>query len=352
MTIENQIPSVTDVGEFALIERIKTLVGSELPPDVILGIGDDCAAIRVAKDRALIATCDMHYEETHFLREHDEDGAETIGRRAVAVNLSDLAAMGATPRFALLSLGFPKNYASANFDRMYKGMVERLREFGAVVIGGNLTSSGQRVVIDIFLLGEAHPDRIMKRNGARAGDRIFVTGQIGTSAAGLRMNRKYILDHVPPYLHYFTRIHNEPEPRIAFGKLLAESKLATSCIDISDGLAADLGHLCSQSNCGARIEWNLIPRHAALHAVLPHIAPFYKGVTEEDLVLHGGEDYELLFTVSAGHPVHKVQAVADATKTEITEIGMMVESARGMLIVAEDGTEQTLEPRGWDHFRR
>ena len=293
--------------EFELIAKIQSILGPTGAP-----IGDDCAILDVPPGEKLLATVDMLVEGIHF-RLEDADPL-TLGRRALAINLSDIAAMGGTPRWCLCSLGLPTTSAfwERFYEGFYEGLAEMARRHGVIVAGGNIARLPERMAIDITVLGSAkHP---ITRNGARPGDHLYVTGPLGRSAAGLRCLLSGNQTH--PAL---VAAHRDPQPRIAEGKALVG--VATSMLDISDGLAQDLGHLCK----GAALTSADIPIDAETRQAAAEL-----GLDALDLALHGGEDYELLYTAPAGAPGIRIGTV----------------TASGLTL---DG--HPLDPRGWDHFR-
>lgn len=297
--------------EFDLIARIEEQLGATGAP-----LGDDCAVLDLPAGERLLATVDMLVEGVHFrLQETDP---VTLGRRALAINLSDIAAMGGTPRWCLVSLGLP---APTPFvQRFYAGLAEMAGRHGVLVAGGNLARLPDRMAIDITVLGSAK--RPVTRNGARPGDGIYVTGPLGRSATGLRCLLRGNRNH--PAL---VAAHRDPQPRVQEGQRLAA--LATAMIDISDGLAQDLGHICERSRVGAHLQSSAIPIDGETRQTAAEL-----GADPLELALHGGEDYELLFTAPPS-------ARADATR-----IGEVRPAAEGLQI---DG--RPLRAEGWDHFR-
>ncbi len=339
--------TLADIGEFGLIERLKRFLPGSLPEDVVLGIGDDCAIIRISDDRVFVVTCDMQVDTVHFRSDHTEP--YVIGRRAMSVNLSDIAAMGATPRFALVSLGLPEALSSDFFDRMYQGLVDRLTEFGGVVIGGNFSRT-DKIIIDLFIIGEAHPDHILTRSGAQPGDRLFVTGCLGSSAAGQLLLSQFDRSALPSTFASLINAHLNPTPRVAFAKKLAEADIATAAIDISDGLAADLGHLCDRSQCDVLVRYGALPFLLELDAAIEWINQNNSITSRESLILQGGEDYELLFTIPASVSLDTLRKIANQTKTLITEIGRIAPRDAGRFLELTDGSNKTLSGSGWDHY--
>lgn len=334
--------TVADVGEFRLIDRIQKLLPKAMHKDLMIGIGDDAAVIRLDDHRAMVVTCDIQVENQHFRLSHISP--YQLGRRAMAVNLSDIAAMGAQPNFALVSLGFPKSFPLADFDALFKGMQDQLANFSASIIGGNLSNTEKDLIIDITLMGEVATDRMLTREGARPGDRIFVTGKLGESGAGFYVLEKYG-QGFPAEFTSFVEKHRQPIPRIEAGKQIAESGFATAMIDISDGIASDLWHICERSHAGAEIQQEKFPVPEGIHKVAS-----ISGKSVLDLTLHSGEDYELLFTLINETPDAIVHSLTQNLGVAMTEIGSMTTKASGYHLIDLTGRRIPIQPSGWDHF--
>ncbi|HEY7832700.1 MAG TPA: thiamine-phosphate kinase [Ktedonobacterales bacterium] len=340
-------------SEFALIARLTAALPRSAA--VALGIGDDAAVLDWQAETQLVATCDALVEGRHFLRASAT--AEQIGRRALAVNLSDIAAMGAEPLFALVSLILPAATDAAWLDDLYRGLRAEAEAFGVVIVGGNIAATAGPLIVDVTLLGQVARGRALTRSGARAGDRLWVTGTVGAAAAGLLTllaPRPTDGPNVGPALEGAIEIvraaHLVPVPRVAEGRALAAAGAATAMLDISDGLAADLGHLCTRSQVGAVVEAAALPVAPATAAV----ARAY-GRDPLDLALFGGEDYELLFTAAPDADERVLAAVQTAGGTA-RAIGWIVagepEAEGGALRLRQaDGTDRALPARGWDHLR-
>ncbi|HKD75583.1 MAG TPA: thiamine-phosphate kinase, partial [Ktedonobacterales bacterium] len=318
--------------------------GLPLPADVVVGVGDDAAVIDLGDDRVLVATCDALVEDVHFrLRTVNP---ESLGRRALAVNLSDCAAMGAIPRFALISLLAPRDTDTALLDAIYAGLRAEAEAYGVAIVGGNVARNPERLILDITLLGMGRRHRLLLRSGARAGDAIGVTGTVGTAAAGLLVVEDGQLAaqiSVEGRATVLQAIHT-PSPRVAAGQWLADHG-ATAAIDISDGLAADLGHLCTASGVGAQIDAATLP-----------IAPVTREVAgatgrkARDLALFGGEDYELLFTVPAEQATALARQLNTAVGVPVTLIGTV--TAESTMILSNQGAMMPLPAKGWNHMAR
>lgn len=327
---------VSSLGEFGLIERLRRFL-DEPDPRVIVGIGDDVAVLEGPGDMLLLATCDIQVEGVHFLRPLITP--YELGRKALAINLSDVASMGGLPDFALVSLALPPDAELDFIDELYRGLKDEAAEAGVKIVGGNIARLPERFVVDVFLIGKVERELFLTCQGAKPGDLLMVTGTLGDSAAGLALLLKGIKEErfAPLY-----RAHLTPKARLREGRALALRKLASSAIDISDGLARDVGHLCDESGVGVLIRLADIPLSDALREAAT--------LLEEDPLkwaISGGEDYQLLFTV----PPDKAHQVRAALRpTPVTEIGVILSPQDGRYILMPDGSKQPLRPEGWDHF--
>lgn len=328
-------------GEFELIDRIVRAL-PEKPSGIVIGPGDDCAGVEVAPGRLLLLTCDTLVEGKHFSRRYL--GPYDLGRRLAAVNLSDIAAMGGLPLYALVSLVLSEEEAGAWTGEMARGVTVELSRFGAHLVGGNLSGAPAGTVADMTLVGEVGKESVLRRSGAREGDAILVTGYLGSSSAGLRL-----LGSAETWDEGFdelARAHVLPDPRIPEGLLLARSGNCTSAIDISDGLSSDLAHLCAASGVGADVNFDELPvleatRRAAALLDLP----------VEKLVLSGGEDYELLFTVPEEHTAVVLSTLGAESGVPVTRIGTITGRDGGIRYLDAGGNELPPPEGGWDHFR-
>ncbi len=335
------------LGEFGLISRFHSLLEYR-SPQTVLGLGDDCAAYQPEPGLLQVLSTDCLVEGIHFtLKTHLP---EILGQKALAVNLSDIAAMGATPKLALISLAIP-NHMSVDFlDRFYKGLNRISQKYKVDLAGGDTVSSLRDFFINISILGEAKKNRLFTRKGAKAGDRIFVTGTLGDSSLGLEILNNPRKKWRGPISHRKTLIqkHLCPEPRIAFSQKLARSKLKiTSMIDISDGLGQDLEHICIESGVGADIRETCLPASEALTKFC-----FINKLDPLNYILSGGEDYELLFTMAPEH-VKKIEALLRTTDLPVKSIGEVTGNPRTINVIGESGISRTLQkPGGFDHFQR
>jgi thiamine-monophosphate kinase len=300
---------------------------------VLTGIGDDCAVLRLLPGQESLVTTDFSLEGIHFRR--DWHPPESVGHRCLARGLSDIAAMGGEPVAAFLSLALPRDLPQSWVRRFARGLINLAEEFRVTLAGGDTAESPNGILADIIVVGTAPKGKSVLRSGARAGDRIFVSGELGGSAAAVARMRKYPKKKQLNPRDY--RRHFYPRPRIELGRLLREKGLPSAMIDISDGLSTDLAHLSEESGVGAEIDASLIPR-----AVVGKPAR----EVDLDLALHGGEDYELLFTVPAGKRLPtQIAGVA------VTQIGHVTRLPR-ILLRTRPNLAYELEPRGWQHFQR
>jgi thiamine-monophosphate kinase len=322
-----------------------TRVVSGPAPGVRVGIGDD-AALATVRTGELALTTDLLVEGSHF--ERRLIAPRDLGYKAIAVNLSDLAAMGASPRFALVSLGLPAAVDAAWVVELYGGMVECSSEYAVSIVGGDL-SRARETTISVTLVGEVPAGRAVLRSGASAGERIAVTGTLGASAAGLLLSRspKDVLSEslTAGWGRQLLHAHERPTPRIGEGETLALSG-ATAMMDLSDGLSRDLPRLCRASGVGAAIRADRVPVAPALAANAKRL-----GIDPLDVALSGGEDYELLAVLPAGVLDDAAERLRDRFGVALTEIGETT-APEGITILGDDGEERPLEPKGWDHFAR
>jgi thiamine-monophosphate kinase len=335
---------ISELGEFGLIARIQKMLPQDVP-GVIVGIGDDVAVLRGNGDNVWLVTCDVQMEGAHFLR--TAVSPRDLGHKALAINLSDIAAKGGTPRFALVSLGLPKDLPVAFIDELYAGLRAAAEASGTGIIGGNISGSQLGFFIDLFLIGEAPEKDVLLRSGARPGDRILVTGSLGDAAAGAALCLDPNLAGPKGYCRAAAQRFNRPTPRLQEGRLIAHSHLATAMLDISDGLAGDLGHLCERSAVGARVHADRLPVHAANRKLSQEAQG-----DEWHFSICGGEDYELLFTASPERASGLAEEITAATGTPVAVIGEILSAGEGRQFVLPDGRTVPLEPKAWDHLKQ
>ena len=315
--------------EKALIDRIRRM--SRAGTQVVRGIGDDCAVIRLSDGEEAIVTTDYTLEGIHFRREwHPPDA---VGHRCLTRGLSDIAAMGGKPIAAFLSLALPRGLPQRWVDLFLRGLLKLARRFNLTLAGGDIAQSPGGVLADIVVLGSVPRGKALLRSEAKPGDLIYVTGALGESAATLAELFSGKSRGTPVR---FPR-HFRPDPRLEVGRILREEGIANAAIDLSDGLSTDLSHICEESRVGAEIDEKRIPR---ARAGKPRLS------VPLNLALHGGEDYELLFTAPASKRVP-----AYIARVPITRIGKIV---RGNMItlLTTTGTRRKLMPRGWEHLSK
>jgi thiamine-monophosphate kinase len=323
---------VWELGEFGLIELIAETVGKATRHDLILGIGDDTAAWRTDKSIQL-GTTDILIQNVHFTL--DIATWKELGWKALAVNISDIAAMGGTPIFAMVSLGLPPETEVDNVVELYRGMKEIAPKFDVDIVGGNI-SRAPVVIIDVSLIGKA--DVLLTRSAAGDGDQIAVTGYLGLAAAGLKLlkSRRRLDSKTTAF---FREAHLRPRPRVAEGQILVQHGVKAA-IDISDGLLSDLTHICKASRVGAKLWINKLPIHALLRSAFKR--------EWLRLALSGGEDYELLFTARS----EVIAKLTEIMSSPVTVIGEIVSDAPGQVtLLDEQGKVVKWDERGWDHFK-
>jgi len=330
---------LAEVGEAGILEAIQRIV-TPTDPAVVVGIGDDAAVVQCRADRHLIATCDIQIDGVHFRRA--SAAPYEIGWKAMAINLSDLAAMGGVPRFALISLALPAELSLRWVEELYRGLTEMGSAYGIAVIGGNLSRTAGPITVDVTLLGEVEEGAVVRRTGARAGDRLLVTGTLGASGAGRRLVEQGIQ---LPGRDVLMAAHLRPSPRVHEGRTAALSALATAMIDLSDGLATDLSRLCDVNNLGVRIDAGALPIADEVRSAAAAL-----GIDALDCALFGGEDYELLMASPPAQAGALVDRITSETGTPVTIIGTFVPSEEGRQVITHRGSVP-LAPQGWDHFQ-
>ncbi len=334
------------MNEFDFIRKIREQARSRpASSDLVCGIGDDAAVFKPSTGSNVVVSADLLIEDIDF--RHDYTTPNLLGHKALAVSLSDLAAMGARPRWAMLSLGVQTGVWNAEFtDGFYEGFFSLADRYDVKLIGGDVSRSPDRTVIDSMVFGECEPDRPIRRSGARPGDRIFVTGFLGDAAAGLRLlerGARLHSDHAETHLIDRLLLRQlRPDPRVGWGLLLGTQKLATAMIDLSDGLSSDLNHLCAESQVGALIDASRIPIDPLVREVCGR-----RALDPLMLALHGGEDFELLFTVPAETVASLPKRVDGVALTHIGEITTVSSGVQ----VSEGSRIWNLKPGGWEHFR-
>ncbi len=328
------------VGEVELIARLAEIFGAA-PPEVALGIADDCAALDLGGPDYLLWTVDTLVERVHFDLAYIT--LHQLGRKSLAVNLSDIAAMGGKALYALLSLGWPPERDLAGALEFGEGLAACGRDYGAAIIGGDTVSSPAGLAITLTVLGRVPKAEMLRRSGAKAGNLVYVTGPLGESAAGLEiLKRRLTLD--PALRDPLVRAHLDPRPQLIAGRLLAREGLATACIDLSDGVATDLMHICRLSRVGARLAAADIPISSGVRAVAQMV-----GRDPVELALRGGEDYQLLFTCPPEHTLRVSARFAQAGLKPPSCIGNVVAGEEVTLVTEKK--EKIISGEGYDHFR-
>ncbi|MCS6925727.1 MAG: thiamine-phosphate kinase [Candidatus Binatia bacterium] len=323
---------LSDLGEFSFLRRLRVRVPGD--DSVVLGLGDDCAAVMLSG--LTLLTTDALIEGVHFRREWTPFAL--LGEKAFAVNASDIAAMGGEPVCALLSLGVPGACAVEELEAFFDGFLRAATPWRTVLVGGNL-SAAPCIMISVTLLGRA-PYGTITRAGARVGDDLYVSGTVGDAALGLQLLQQGREEAIAQESK--TRFLS-PTARLALGREIAARQLATAMIDISDGLLQDLGHLCEESQVGAVVEAAALPLSPAYRALI--------GAQDCSLALTGGEDYELLFA-AAPEQRAKIQQLALEVGCPLTRIGCIVPQAERITVRGPNGTRIAPECLGYDHFRR
>jgi thiamine-monophosphate kinase len=317
-------------GEFERIAEIRRRA-ERRSAFVALGIGDDAAVLRPTDGFATCISTDLLVEDVHFRL--DWTTPELLGHKALAVSLSDMSAMGAVPRAALFSVAAPRACPADVIRRLYDGIFALADRFDVEVVGGDSSHSPGPLVIDSVVVGEVERGRELRRSGARSGDELWVSGVLGSSARGLALlasGVRYETSLGPE--RDAIRAHLAPEPRVALGRALAERGLATAALDVSDGLSSDVRHLCDESGIGVVIGELTLPAFGSA-----------------DEALHGGEQYELLFSARP-EASESIRALAGELSVQLTRIGRFEGTATDVFL--ENGSERSpLQPRGWDHFR-
>ena len=336
----------TSLHEFQLITHLRRRFG-RTGSSVVRGIGDDAAVITTQKGRQLVLTTDLLVEGVHFAR--TTASFEDIGYKSAAANLSDIAAMGASPDYALVSLAIPSSLTPSDIHRFYRGFMMACRPYGVHLVGGDTSSSYQDLFVNITLTGSVAAGRAIMRDGARAGNLLYVTGTLGDSLAGLKLlsSRKRAKTRSMRSIGEtrLIRRHLRPSPRVEIGHLLSAHRLATAAIDVSDGLSGDLRHICTQSGVGVEVDAQALPlsselrTYARVHAMDP-VA----------IALQGGEDYELLFTVSP-HNRSKLLERCRQMTCPVSCIGIIRPKAFGVRLKDKAGAMRRLPEISYRHFQ-
>jgi len=332
--------TLRDLGEAGIIRLMEANAPKELPSHLKKGIGDDCAVLETAGDSVLLVTTDTLIEGVHFTAQTMP--AEALGWKALAVNISDIAAMGGAPHTAFLSIGLKSGTKVSFLESFMAGFKTLADKTGIVLAGGDTVESPSSAVVTITLLGDCLKERVVYRSGARVGDDVWVTGPLGNAAAGLFLLQNQALDVSPEY-ESLVQAHQRPMPPLELGKALAQSGLVRAMIDISDGIAKDLGHICEQSGVGSELQGSSIPMSSNLLKLAHEVKK-----SPLQWAFHGGEDYELLFTASSSDKEKIVLLGTRISGTPPTRIGTIIQEG-GTWLKTEKGKEP-LRPGGYVHF--
>ncbi|MFZ5650914.1 MAG: thiamine-phosphate kinase [Bacillota bacterium] len=333
--------NVSEIGEFGLIRRLaEGTVFSR--GNVIKGIGDDAAVLSVSRGMLLLVSCDMLVDGVHFIR--GKISPFQLGHKAVAVNLSDIAAMGGIPRHVLVSMALTPSITVEEVEEIYSGMKSLLSRWSVNLVGGDTVKS-EVLTIDVTILGEAGPGQVLTRDGARPGDVVMVTGHLGDSAAGLEilMNEELFTQISGEDREVLLKAHLQPVPRLDQSRMLAGMGCVTAMMDLSDGLGGDIRRICESSGVGADIFLERLP-YSESAAMLADLA----GKNAVDWALNGGEDYELLFTVSPGREDEVKASFAAEGLGPVTVVGVITEREAGVRLVDRGAI---ITARGFDHFK-
>ncbi|HPO13502.1 MAG TPA: thiamine-phosphate kinase [Candidatus Hydrogenedentes bacterium] len=323
--------TLRDIGEFGLINRVaRMLPGNEA---VVEGIGDDCAVLKIGGALALVS-CDASIEDVHFKR--CLSAPEDIGWKAMTSAISDIAAMGGHPRFALITLACPAGTETEFVDRLYHGFSTVATRFGVTIVGGDTAHSPSGIAVDIMVIGETVEGRYLLRSGAQQNDVLAVTGYPGRSAAGLLALERGLTACPLIPAHVF------PVPRVEEGKWFAQQPSVHAMIDLSDGLVQDAGHIAERSGLGLDIDPERVPIAPELDAYQDTL-----GINPRDLALAGGEEYELILALDPKHSDDIRQAFQDRFFMPLTVVGHFMEASHGVCVAGEP-----VSPKGFDHFRK
>jgi thiamine-monophosphate kinase len=334
---EEQVQQTED----QLVAAIRRVLSGDAP-GVVISVGDDAAVVEGGRHQQVLTT-DMLVEGVHF--EMETTSAHDLGFKAVVVNVSDVAAMGGSPRYGLASVGVSTAVEAPWVMELYGGMREAADEYAMALVGGD-TNRAERVVLSVTVVGEVAAGRAVTRGGARPGDRLVVTGSLGKAAGGLRLAQEQPEEVMEilgtEWARTLVQALERPVARVGEGQALARAG-ATAMMDLSDGLALDLSRLCRESEVGAVVREKEVPVAVELRELAR-----VQSLDPLDLALYGGEDYELLATMPPGSVEGARDSIGERFGTPVTEIGEITEGS--MVLEMPDGSSRPLEPKGWDHF--
>jgi len=331
-------------SEFDLIRRLQAQA-AQPDPHVFKGIGDDTAIIKTSSTEWTLITTDLLAEGVHF--DPATSSFRDIGYRAAIANLSDIAAMGGTPRFMLVSIAIPPTCSTTEIQELYRGMMQAGSPYDVRLIGGDTSASQQGLFLNITLTGVVKPRQALLRSGAREGDRLYVTGTLGDSRAGLDLLKSRQRPKLRPAdARFLLARHHRPSARIAEGQWLVKQGFAGAAIDLSDGLTGDLRHICEESAVGAEIIADALPLSPACRAYAAA-----RRLDARQIALQGGEDYELLFTVPRSKHA-RFERLAGKTRFHFTCIGSITSKRLGLRLRTGTDTTQPLSVTSYEHFLR
>ena len=335
---------IQDIGEFGLIDRLKRRLQSQAE-NVIVGIGDDAAVLRYTAGYDIVATTDALVEGVHFRA--DTISYHNLGYKSLAASVSDIAAMGGVPYHVLVSLAISNDILIENLEHIYDGFAEHCNQFTCSVVGGDIVKTTGPFVINVTLLGAVKQNHALLRSGAQVGDSIFVTGYVGGSAAGLHMHNLGITSELPiEWIEYMRDCHERPEPQVAGGQILSQSKYCTSCNDISDGLASELHEIATASHAAMAIDENKIPIHSYVEAFAGR-----SHCNALEWALYGGEDYQLVGTIAKDH-FEELQQLFAEQGLAIYEIGKVIDHVPAGTVCSLHDNSLTYHKAGYNHFSR
>ncbi len=335
-----------DIGEFGLIEKLSR--GCLIRPEnIIKAIGDDAAVFLTEPGSATLVTTDLLVERIHFLRNATK--GYSLGHKSLAVNLSDIAAMGGTPKEVFISIAIPEDCPIEFIEDMYDGIKTLAAKYKVNVLGGDTTGSKTDLIINVAVTGSALKEEVLLRSNAKPGDMIACTGFPGESRAGLHLILEDLIpdsDSDSEWLKHLFNAHVLPEPHIHEGRFLAKRTGVHGCIDVSDGLSSDLGHILKESNVGAKLYAQRIPISSQLQSFCQKF-----NFQPVEYALSGGEDYFLLCTISKGEAEEIAEDFMKKFNQSLHIIGEITDSGN-LILVEFDGKEKEIYSTGWDHFNK
>jgi len=353
--MEKEFTPVSAVGEFGLIDRLKKIVDipvddAHLRDNLRKGISDDTAVYLPSPGKTQLVTTDILAEGVHF--DLTYTSLKHLGWKTMVASLSDIAAMGGTPRYATIGISIPSKISVEMLDELYAGIAYASRKYSFLVVGGDTTTSFTNMWLVSTIIGEAEESQVIYRSGARPGDYLCVSGHLGASLAGLKIlqrEKKRFNESggkkqfKPDFESYASALekHLMPKPRFDIAKLITENVKAHAMIDISDGLASEVHHICSASNVGAIVFEHNIPVDAITQRIAGELSE-----SPTAYALYGGDEYELLFTISD----NEYQKLGLLTN-DVTIVGRIVKPEQGIVLTRENGESEPLTPGGWNHFK-